>query len=233
MFCKKHLRHLILYIYHKRKNGKRVQFPYSASMSHRCEFEGMNAIGANSAFYGKMGLGSYISTSCHISADIGRFSSLGNRISQIVETHPVKEPFVTTSPMFFSTRRQNGHTFANKQIAEEYRFYDREREIAFRVGNDCWIGNDVCFIGGVNVGDGAVVLARAIVTKDVPPYAIVGGIPAKVIGYRYDEETISLLQRVQWWNKDVEWLREHADLMCDMEAFKAYFHTDLTDFTDL
>ena len=111
-------------------------------------------------------------------------------------------------------------------MVEEYRFYDPQREIAFRIGNDCWVGYDVCFIGGVQVGDGAVVLARAIVTKDVPPYAIVGGIPAKVIGYRYDEETIKLLQEVQWWNMPVEWLQEHADLLCDMEAFKAFFNAD-------
>ena len=223
MFFKESIKHLVLFLYHKSKNGNKVRFPYSAQMSHRCEFEGMNAIGANSSFYGKMERGSYISSNCHISADIGRFSSIGNRVSQIVESHPMKEPFVTTSPMFFSTRRQTGHTFAQKQIAEEYRFYDNKREIAFRIGNDCWIGNDVCFIGGTIVGDGAVVLSRAIVTKDVPPYAIVGGIPAKVIGYRYDEETIKFLLKVKWWNQDMEWLKKHAELFCDMDAFKAYW----------
>lgn len=223
MFCKQHLKHLLLYLYHKHKNRHRVRFPYSAYLSHRCEFEGMNAVYAHTDFYGRMGRGSYIGNDCHISADIGRFSSLGNRITQIVETHPMKEPFVTTSPMFISTRKQTGFTFAKSQIAEEYRFYDPLREIAFRIGNDCWVGNDVCFIGGVQVDDGAVVLARAIVTKDVPPYAIVGGIPAKVIGYRYDEDTIKMLLEVQWWNKPVEWLQEHADLLCDMDKFKKYF----------
>jgi len=223
MFCKQHLKHLLLYLYHKHKNRHLVRFPYSAQMSHRCEFEGMNAIYAHTDFYGRMGRGSYIGNDCHISADIGRFSSLGSRITQIVESHPIREPFVTTSPMFISTRKQTGFTFAQKQIAEEYRFYDPQREIAFHIGNDCWVGNDVCFIGGVQVGDGAVVLARAIVTKDVPPYAIVGGIPAKVIGYRYDEETIAFLQKVQWWNKPMEWLQEHADLLCDMDKFKKYF----------
>ena len=64
-------KHFILYLFHKYRNGKRVRFPYSARMSHRCEFEGMNAVGANSVFYGKMGLGSYIGAGCNISADIG------------------------------------------------------------------------------------------------------------------------------------------------------------------
>lgn len=189
-------------------------------MSHRCVFEGMNAVGSCSDFYGRMGVGSYVGSNCHISADIGRFSSLGNGLSQIVETHPLKEPFVTTSPMFTSIRKQTGYTFAKKQMTEEYRFYDKEREVAFRIGNDCWVGNDVCFVGGVQVGDGAVVLSRAIVTKDVPPYAIVGGVPARVISYRYDDETIQFLMKVQWWNHDMEWLKEHWELFSDMKAFK-------------
>ena len=120
-------------------------------------------------------------------------------------------------------KKQTGYTFAKKQMLEEYKFYDMEREIAFQIGNDCWIGNDVSFIGGVHVGDGAVVLSKALVTKDVPPYAIVGGIPAKVIGYRYDEDTIKFLQEIQWWNQDIEWLKEHWELFSDMESFKKYW----------
>ena len=95
MSFKNWFKHFLLYLYHKHKNRHLARFPYSAYLSHRCEFEGMNAVGAHSSFYGKMGMGSYISTSCNISADIGRFSSLGNRISQIVESHPMKEPVVT------------------------------------------------------------------------------------------------------------------------------------------
>lgn len=220
MFFKAFLRRFALYLYHKRKNGHLVSFDRSVYLSHRCRFEGMNRIGGGSSFYGTMGRGSYMGGNSDVSADIGRFTSIGNNLRQIVETHPYKEPFVTTSPMFFSLKRQTGYTFAKKQITEEYRFYDKEREIAIKIGNDCWIGNDVTFIGGVQVGDGAVVLTRALVSKDVPPYAIVGGIPAKVIGYRYDEETIAFLQKVQWWNKDEAWLREHWELFCDLERFK-------------
>lgn len=226
MFCKSFFKKFVLYCYHKHKNRHLVRFGYSSHLSHRCEFEGMNSVGARSSFYGKMGRGSYIGSGCKLSADIGRFTSMGNNVSQIMETHPYKEPFVTTSPMFFSMRGQSVDTFAQRQMTEEYRYFDRGREIAVRIGSDCWIGYNVCFIGGVQVGDGAMVLTRALVTKDVPPYAIVGGIPAKVIGYRYDEDTIAFLQKVQWWNKDVEWLREHWELLCDMEKFKAYFERE-------
>lgn len=214
------IRRFLLYCYHKYKHRHLVMFDSTAYLSHRCLFEGMNRVGGYTSFYGRMGRGSYIGNDCHISADIGRFTSIGNHVTQILESHPYKEPSVTTSPMFYSLKRQNGHTFAKKQMAEEYRYYDKEREIAFRIGNDCWVGNDVCFIGGVQVGDGAVILTRALVAKDVPPYAIVGGIPAKVIGYRYDEETIDFLMEVQWWNKDVKSIEEHWESFSDMERFK-------------
>ena len=58
---------------------------------------------------------------------------------------------------------------------------------------------------GVSIGNGAVVLARAVVTKDVPPYAIVGGVPAKVLKYRYDDETIQFLIDTKWWNNEIRW----------------------------
>ena len=78
-------------------------------------------------------------------------------------------------------------------------------------------------IGGVIVNDGAVVLTNAVVTKDVPPYAIVGGVPAKVIGYRYDEDTIRFLLETQWWSNTSEWFEKNWMLMNDVEALKKYF----------
>ena len=68
------------------------------------------------------------------------------------------------------------------------------------IGNDVWIGEFVTIVGGVTIGDGAVIATNAVITKDVPPYAIVGGVPAKVIKYRFDEETIAALLRVKWWD---------------------------------
>ena len=66
---------------------------------------------------------------------------------------------------------------------------------------------------------GGVVLAGAVVTKDVPPYAIVGGVPAMVIGYRYSEEVIKKLLKIQWWNKDEQWLKDNVLLFSDIEKF--------------
>ena len=72
------------------------------------------------------------------------------------------------------------------------------------IGNDVWIGYEAVILSGVTIGDGAVIGARAVVTKDVPPYTIVGGVPAKPIRMRFPEEVVAALQKLQWWN----WPRE-------------------------
>lgn len=86
-----------------------------------------------------------------------------------------------------------------------------------------WIGSRVLIVGGVTIGDGAVVLTGAVVTKDVPPYAIVGGVPAKIIRYRYDEETVKFMLRIKWWNMPEKWLKENWRLLNDMDKLKTYF----------
>jgi len=68
------------------------------------------------------------------------------------------------------------------------------------IGNDVWIGYEAVIMQGVHIGDGAVIATRAVVTKDVPPYTIVGGVPAKEIKKRFSEETIKKLMKIQWWN---------------------------------
>jgi tetrahydrodipicolinate N-succinyltransferase len=71
------------------------------------------------------------------------------------------------------------------------------------VGNDVWTGHNVNIMAGVNVGDGAVIAAGSIVTKDVPPYAIVAGVPATIKRFRFPEQTVERLLRVRWWDLDL------------------------------
>lgn len=89
------------------------------------------------------------------------------------------------------------------------------------IGNDVQIGQDALILSGVKIGDGAIIGARAVVTKDVEPYAIVAGNPAKVIRKRFSEPTIKELLKIAWWNWPVEKIREFIPLLCDenIEAF--------------
>ncbi|MEN9406203.1 MAG: hypothetical protein RLZ12_487 [Bacillota bacterium] len=77
------------------------------------------------------------------------------------------------------------------------------------IGNDVWIGNQVTFMQGIKVGDGAIIGTNALVTKDVEPYTIVGGNPAKPIRKRFDEEAIAFLVQLGWWNWPIEKITEH------------------------
>lgn len=81
------------------------------------------------------------------------------------------------------------------------------------IGNDVWIGYEAVIMAGVTIGDGAIVGTRAVVTKDVPPYTIVGGVPARPIKKRFSEETIEKLLELQWWNWPPEELAENIDLI--------------------
>ena len=77
------------------------------------------------------------------------------------------------------------------------------------VGNDVWIGYEAVILAGVTIGDGAIIGSRAVVTKDVPPYTIVGGVPAKSIRKRFSDDTISALLKIKWWDWPEERIRHH------------------------
>ncbi len=81
------------------------------------------------------------------------------------------------------------------------------------IGNDVWIGYEAIVLSGVTIGDGAIIGTRAVVTKDVPPYTIVGGIPAKPIRKRFSDEVISKLLELQWWNWPENKIKENIDVI--------------------
>ena len=89
------------------------------------------------------------------------------------------------------------------------------------IGNDVWVGSNVIIPGGVRIGTGAIVAAGSVVVKDVPPYAVVGGNPAKVIRLRFSEEQIETLLASEWWNWPIEKISQSAVEFSDIERFKA------------
>lgn len=202
-----------LFFQNKRRLHGIVRFNSSVFIAKGSLFEGADSIGDGSSFSGNMGYGSYMCEDCHITGSIGRFTSIAAEVRSAQGTHPTGSPFATTSPMFYSLRKQTMTTFATEQRFEELR-------PPVKIGNDCWIGTRAFLAGGVTVGDGAVILAGAVVTKDVPSYAVVGGVPAKILKYRYDEETVAFLLRTKWWDKPIDWLRNNSDLLCDVDRLK-------------
>lgn len=190
-------------------NSKNIKVSFFSKINFQTKLEGRNRIGRNVGLYSsKLGFGSYISKDCEFSYTlIGRYCSIGKSVKTIHGLHPTSV-HVSTHPAFFSTLNQTGFYFAKKDIFVE----DKKNIDGFSivVGNDVWIGNDVRIMEGVTIGDGAIIGACALVTKDVQPYAIVVGVPARVVRYRFEEETIKKLLKLKWWDWSFKRISDNA-----------------------
>jgi acetyltransferase-like isoleucine patch superfamily enzyme len=152
---------------------------------------------------------SYINTNSKVSNTIiGKFCSIGPNVQIVLGSHPSK--FVSSHPIFYANNKPF-RTFSDEVYFKEY------EEVV--IGNDVWIAEGVLIPGGVKIGDGAIIMARAVVTKDVEPYSIVGGIPAKHIKYRFDVETINRISQSEWWDWEEKKLRENYKKFHDPEHF--------------
>ena len=157
----------------------------------------------------------YIGYDCHIDkADIGSFCSLSDHIFIGGAEHPMR--WVSTSPVFQKVKgvTERGSGASIKLANHEVEVFKRTT-----IGNDVWIGHAAVIRTGVTIGHGAVIGSGAVVTKDGPPYAIVGGIPAQIIRYRFDEQTIDRLIRSQWWELPLHTLKTSAKHITDPIRF--------------
>ncbi len=208
-------------------------FPSSCRIEKKCLVRNVKMdeychIGENSKVYSTcIGYGSGISRdSIMDSVLIGKYTTLGPDIKVITGQHPTSK-IASTHPAFYSVRGQMGFTYVDKTVFNETRFAKDQYKVV--IGNDVWIGSYTRIMEGVTIGDGAVVAAGAIVTRDVPPYAIVGGIPAKIIKYRFDTETIQKLIGLKWWDKNQAWIKEHADDFEDVEKLLAHLEKQIRE----
>ena len=179
------IKRLIKYCILKIRLRNKVVFSFSVNIALSSKFEGMNKLHEHSSFCGKMGFGSYLGPNSYVVGNIGRFTSIAPFVRCNSGVHPYKLPYVTTSPSFYSlnlNHSQNGSTFAKQQMFKEHMFVDNDNKWIVNIGHDCWIGEHVFMVGGVTVNNGAVVLAHAVVTKDVPPYVIMSGNPVAYHG---------------------------------------------------
>ena len=144
-----------------------------------------------------------------VNCEIGQFCSISDDVIIGGAEHPID--WVSTSPVF-----QNVKHSGPKKRFSKHNFEGIARTV---IGNDVWVGKRVIIKAGIKIGDGAVIGAGAVVTKDVPPYAVVAGVPGKVLKYRFDEETIAKLLKLKWWNLSDEELEKRADNINNVHAF--------------
>jgi len=146
----------------------------------------------------QLGDHSYFARNAYAShVTIGKFCSIGPNFCCGLGIHPTNG--ISTSPYFY------------RGVIEEHK--------QTTIGNDVFIGANVTILDGITIGDGAIIGAGAVVTRDIPPYAIAVGVPAKVVKYRFDEETIKKLLEKKWWNGSEEDIKRVGELEFNVHSF--------------
>ncbi|WP_287284520.1 CatB-related O-acetyltransferase [Treponema sp.] len=176
----------------------------------------------------KIGAFSYTNDNAYIRAvsSIGRFCAIGPNFIAGMPEHSVKSisPHIVFPNYDSKCAEQfSDYSIDNNNMIETIRkkqSKELEKKGLITIGNDVWIGGNVIVQRGVTIGDGAIVAAGAVVTKDVPPYAIVGGVPAKVIKYRFDKKIINTLLKIKWWQYGPGIMKE-----CDITDVKKTINT--------
>jgi acetyltransferase-like isoleucine patch superfamily enzyme len=165
-----------------------------------------------------IGAHTYIELGSRISAtDVGKFCSIAPYALIGLPEHPSRT-FASTHPIFYRRLPEHGWDLVSRDLHQEMR--------RTRIGHDVWVGAGVAVKSGVTIGDGAIIGAGAVVTQDVAPYEIWGGVPARRIRQRFEDETVAFLLELRWWDRGVDWLRDNAEAMSDVGALRKRVRTD-------
>ena len=191
-------------------SGKHLKIEYMAEIKD-CKFSCYNTVYKFARLRNaELGDFSYVARNSQIyNTRVGKFTCIGPNVSAGMGAHPSAD-FVSTHPLFYSTLGQaGGLVIVKENLFDEFPFTE--------IGNDVWIGNNAIIKYGIKIGDGAIIGSGAVVTKDVEPYSIVGGVPAKIIKYRFPQEQIEFLINFKWWDKDLEWIKKNKELFTNIE----------------
>lgn len=208
IFLLKKIYHLFNFIYYTIKFSKskfhfisifkKSNFGTNVIVSSNCEI--VNTTLDNFTYVSK---NTIILNSC-----IGKFCSIASGVKINLPNHPIN--FISTHPIFYSKVYKKFNNITNSKFSESNRV---------EIGSDVWIGENSIILTGVKIGNGAVIAAGAIVNNDVPDYAIVGGIPAKLIKYRFTTEEISLLLDNKWWDFPLNKILTDLDKYNSIKSF--------------
>lgn len=143
----------------------------------------------------------YLGNNCIVqNTNIGKFCSIANDVLIGLGKHPINQ--FSTSPLFYRVNNP-----LNIKLVDSNSEFQEYQQI--KIGNDVWIGARSIILDGVTIGHGAIIAANSVVTKDIQPYSIVGGTPAKIIKYRFSTEEIENLLQSEWWNKDLTEIKKY------------------------
>lgn len=149
----------------------------------------------------------YVAGARVANASVGPFCSIGPQaIVGGLGRHPIDH--LSTHPIFYSVDNKIGVSFVDKDLT--YNVFHEFLPVV--IGADVWIGARATVLDGIEVGHGAIIAAGAVVTKNVPPYAVVGGVPAKIIKFRFSNQIINELLRDKWWEQDDEQIKEYLHI---------------------
>ena len=173
-------------------------------------------LGPSSVEYAVLGDYSYIGQGCMVAdVEIGKFCAIAANVRIGAPNHPIDRPSLhrfTYCPEYYAAG-----------VARDHGYFEQRRADKVIIGHDVWIGHGAIVLPGVTVGNGAVLAAGAVVTRDVSPYTVVGGVPARVIRERFTRSIAERLQRIAWWDWPFELIMQRlADFQsADIEAFCA------------
>jgi len=189
--------------------------PKTVSVRGNCEFGKKTKAGNNTCLLDvTLGDYSYFMNDCFArKAIIGKYCSIAPHTTIGLGIHPSRD-YVSTHPAFYFDVNQKMFVFANSTYEQEFKHIK-----PITIGNDVWIGQGAMIRDDITIGDGAIVAAGAVIVKNVEPYSIVGGVPAKLIRYRFEPKEIEFLKRFKWWNKDDTWLKENWKEFSNIKEF--------------